>query len=296
MRIIFIGTVELSKFALQQVLDSGGEVVGVITKESSKFNADFADLTSICESNNIDYCYTTNVNASSTLGWVKERSPDIIFCFGWSSLIKKELLDIPPMGVIGYHPAALPSNRGRHPLIWALVLGLEQTASTFFVMDEGADSGDILSQEKIEITREDSARSLYDKVVATVLNQINTFLPKLKAKTYTLEKQNHEKANYWRKRGKADGKIDFRMPSEGIRNLVRALSKPYPGAHIELEDKDVSIWKVNVVKLTDAANIEPGNVISVDEPGNTCVVKTVDGAVEIVEHEFEKLPLPGTYL
>jgi len=59
----------------------------------------------------------------------------------------KESLDLPHLGVIDFHPAALPANRGRHPIIWALVLGLQETASTFFFMDEGADSGDIISQE-----------------------------------------------------------------------------------------------------------------------------------------------------
>jgi len=67
-----------------------------------------------------------------------------------SSLLKKELLSLPPNGVLGYHPAKLPQNRGRHPLIWSLVLGLEESASTFYFMDEGADSGDILSQKDFE--------------------------------------------------------------------------------------------------------------------------------------------------
>ena len=58
--------------------------------------------------------------------------PDIIFCFGWSRLIKEELLKIPKKGVVGYHPAMLPKNRGRHPLIWALALGIKTTGSTFF--------------------------------------------------------------------------------------------------------------------------------------------------------------------
>lgn len=53
----------------------------------------------------------------------------MIFCFGWSRLIKPPLLELPPMGVVGFHPAALPKNRGRHPLIRALVLGLRETAS-----------------------------------------------------------------------------------------------------------------------------------------------------------------------
>ena len=78
--------------------------------------------------------------------------PDIIFCFGWSSLIKSEVLNLTKLGVVGYHPAMLPNNRGRHPLIWAKILGLTQTGSTYFFMDEGADTGDILDQSSFEIS------------------------------------------------------------------------------------------------------------------------------------------------
>ena len=71
---------------------------------------------------------------------------------GWSRIIGKELLAVPPKGIVGYHPAALPANRGRHPIIWALALGLKETASTFFFMDNGADSGPIISQKSLIIS------------------------------------------------------------------------------------------------------------------------------------------------
>ena len=101
--------------------------------------------------NNIPVRYTPNINSEEVIGWISNLAPDVIFCFGWSGLLKKELLQIPPMGVIGYHPTALPKNRGRHPITWALNLGLKETASTFFFMDDGIDSGDILSQKKVLI-------------------------------------------------------------------------------------------------------------------------------------------------
>jgi methionyl-tRNA formyltransferase len=69
------------------------------------------------------------------------------------------------MGVAGYHPTKLPMNRGRHPLIWALALRLKNSVSTFFFMNEGADSGDILSQVDFKILYQDDAQSLYDKTI-----------------------------------------------------------------------------------------------------------------------------------
>lgn len=75
------------------------------------------------------------------------------------------------MGVIGFHPAALPNNRGRHPIIWALALGLNETASTFFKMDEGADTGDIVSQVKIPICESDYAADLYENIMCAAKNR-----------------------------------------------------------------------------------------------------------------------------
>ena len=86
------------------------------------------------------------------------------------------------MGIVGYHPAALPSNRGRHPLIWALVLGLTETASTFFFMDEGADSGDILDQRPVSILPSDDAKSLYERISQVAISQIRDFVPRLTEK------------------------------------------------------------------------------------------------------------------
>ena len=197
------------------------------------------------------------------------------------------------MGIIGFHPANLPQNRGRHPLIWALVLGLEKSAATFFFMDECADAGDILSQKEFEILYEDDASTIYTKVVGIALNQIEDFVPQLKNKTFQRIEQSHQLANAWRKRGKKDGRIDFRMSSLAIFNLVRGLTKPYIGAYIECGDEHVVIWKVQEV-MCPFKNIEPGKVLESVE--NTIIVKCCDNAIRILEHEFKLLPNVGEYL
>lgn len=293
MKIVFIGTVKFSKKVLNKLTKSDVEIVGVCTKKESSFNSDFSNLVPICQKNNIPYKYVEDINSRENINWIKDLAPDVIFCFGWSSLIKKELLSLAPMGIIGFHPAELPYNRGRHPIIWALALGLKQTASTFFFMDEGADSGDILSQRVFEITDIDDAKSVYKKVIELALEQIEEFIPLLKEKSYKRIKQNNKVANTWRKRNKNDGKIDFRMSGRAIYNLVRALTYPYVGAHIEHKGKDIVIWKVKVVENTDN-NIECGKVLFVDK--DKIVVKTYDGAIAILEHEFDELPTLGEYI
>lgn len=293
MKILFIGTVQFSYKALEKLIELKAEIVGVCTKDKSSFNSDFADLTPLCNKNNIPFKSVEDINSIENISWINSLEPDIIFCFGWSNLIKKELLTLTPMGVVGYHPTALPQNRGRHPLIWALALGLKRSASTFFFMEEGADNGDILSQKEFDVLYEDDAKSLYNKVSILALNQIETFLPMLQNNNFQRIKQNHNIANIWRKRGKFDGKIDFRMTSNAIYNLVRALTRPYVGAHIEYKDKDVSIWKVEEIDF-DKSNIEFGKILEND--GKTITVKTYDKAIKIIEHDFKELPKVGDYL
>lgn len=199
MKIVFIGTVEFSLKALELLATLDVDIVGVCTKSSSNFNADFVDLAPFCEKSKIPYIYTEDINSDETINWIKTLYPDIVFCLGWSSLIKKELLYLAPMGVIGYHPTELPLNRGRHPLIWAIALGLRESASSFFYMDEGADSGKIISQSKFEIRYEDDAKTLYERVTKLALKQIKSFVKDLKNGNLKTIEQEHNKANYWRK-------------------------------------------------------------------------------------------------
>lgn len=293
MKIVFIGTVAFSEKALELLIAMGSNVVGVCTKKQSSFNADYKDITPICEKNDIPYRYVDDINSSESIKWISMLTPDIIFCFGWSSIICKKLLQLPPKGIIGYHPAKLPENRGRHPIIWALALGLQKSASTFFFMQDGADDGDILSQIDFEIFDDDDASTVYDKVTENALEQIKIFVPQLENNTYSKVEQKHELSNTWRKRAIRDGLIDFRMSAEAIYNLIRALTRPYVGAHLEYLGKEIIIWKSEKVPY-ELNNIEPGKVLEVRD--HKILVKTYGGAIRLLEHEFDVLPAKGDYL
>jgi methionyl-tRNA formyltransferase len=293
MKALFVGSVQWSKDALCKCFEIGIEIVGVVGKHEDGINSDFIDIGEVCRERNVAIFYDSNINAQHTLDWVKSKKPDVIFCFGWSHLLKNEILTVPSLGVIGFHPAELPMNRGRHPLIWALALGLEQTASTFFFMDEGIDSGDIISQQIFPIYYEDNAASLYAKMTRVALSQMEKFIPALANGSFERIQQNHSKANIWRKRNKADGCIDFRMSSRSVYNLVRALSRPYSGAHIEKAGSDYKVWEVREEDI-QLKNIEPGKII--DVKGTLFTVKCGIGAVSIVEHEFAEPPKLGEYL
>ena len=247
----------------------------------------------IAKENNIPVIYANNINSSNSIEWIKDKSPDIIFCFGWSRLLKKSVLSIPPQGVVGYHPAELPYNRGRHPIIWALALGLKSTASTFFYMKEGADDGDIISQEIVKINFNDNARTMYNKISKLAIIQMEKFHKNMLEGNFSRSIQDHSKANYWRKRNKEDGLIDWRMSALNIYNLVRALSEPYIGAHFIYDNKIIKVWSCDIVKYA-LNNIEPGKVLSLSDEG--ILVKAGKDAIILKDIEPKICIELGEYL
>lgn len=294
MKVLFIGCVESSYILLEKLINAKAEIVGVITKEKSKYNADFMDLTPLCIENNIKKIYVDNINEEKSMNFVKETKPDIAFCFGWSQLIKEEFINLIPHGIVGFHPAELPNNRGRHPIIWALVLGLEQTASSFFMIDKNADTGDIISQKKVTIQYEDDAASLYSKIMSVAEEQVVEILKQFENCSVCRVRQYPKEGNSWRKRTIRDGQIDFRMSNKSIYNLVRGLTHPYVGAHFMYGEDYVKVWKVVEVFQEGYENIEPGKILRVNEDGSF-EVKSGDAIIKIVDYEnFD--PIVGEYL
>ena len=294
MREFFIGGVKSSEIFLKRLIEMDADVAGVITKSESKFNSDFVDLGEICRNHKIDYLYVHNINDREAKDYIKEKDVDLILCLGWSQLLDEEVLALPRLGCVGFHPAQLPFNRGRHPLIWALALGLEQTASTLFLMDATADTGKIISQKVIEIAYSDDAESLYHKVMDAAVDQLTEVMHDFENHTLNVIEQSAGEGNAWRKRGKEDGRIDWRMSSKSVYNLVRALTKPYVGAHFLHEDREYKVWKVQERFEKGYENIEPGKVVRVISDNNFWV-KAGDNLIEVMECDSIKLK-NGEYL
>lgn len=293
MRIVFIGAVRFSGAMLESLIHASANVVGVCTFKGTSGNADQLDLSPIAYGAKIPVHHTTDINDRATEDWIRSLAPDIIFCFGWSRLIKRNILIIPKSGVIGYHPAALPANRGRHPIIWALVLGLRETASSFFYIDEGADSGDLVSQRLVPIYKTDYSEDLYTRIINIASVQLVELLGDFAANTVQRTPQSHVLATYWRKRGRVDGQIDWRMSGQAIYNLIRALSPPYPCAHFSYRGRDVRVWRAQL-GCEVSLNIEPGKVISVAD--TELLVKTGDGSILLLGYDPVPEIIEGEYL
>ena len=278
MRVVLIGEVEFSQAMFQEILESSLDVVGICARDGSTAGSDNINLKSFADAAGVASRVVKSINDPGTIRWLKSLDPEAIFCLGWSEILRDEVLSVCPGKVIGYHPSNLPRNRGRHPLIWTLALGLRETASTFFIMNEGADSGDIISQELLLVDEDDYASDLYQKMIGVARAQVQGICDQLVANRLTGRPQDSTQASYWRKRTRKDGLIDWRMSSSSIRNLVRALADPYPGATFQVRDHSIICRRARVVPW-DLPDVEPGKVLAVSE--SALVVKTADGAIEL---------------
>lgn len=285
MKIVFVGAVEFSRHCLEAVIANGGNVVAVVTlvPDLAHRHADYANLAPVASEHGIPVYYVDKLNDHLTL--IQSLNPDVMLVFGWSQLLSKEVLSVARMGCIGTHPALLPRNRGRHPLIWALVEGLVESGLTFLYLDEGMDSGDILWQGRFDIILDDTAATLYQKINRLAVQAIAEFLPALMNGTAQAYPQDHTKATYWRKRTEADGLIDWGKPVLVTYNLIRALTKPYVGAHTFYHQQRMVIWSAQLTDKMRTNAQRAGEIMKVCENGSLEVVAG-DNILHITKYMF----------
>lgn len=297
MRILFVGAVEFSEFCIGQMVQCGAHIIGVVTQDRPGINTDYVDLGKTAAVYGIPCYRIRKVSEPHVVELIRQLNPDVIFVLGFSQLVPKAILDLPPKGVIGCHSTLLPMGRGRHPLIWALVKGLEESGTTFLYLDDGVDSGDIIMQKRFTIELEDDARTLYEKDKACAAAIIRELLPLLERGIAPRVPQDRSSATYWPKRTYRDGIIDWSRPAIDIYNLIRALTRPYPGASTYLGRCEMKVWKVKPpvavgerpgwVQPPPAA---PGTVLSAE--AREIVVATRDLPLAIVDHEFVDADFP----
>ena len=254
LNICIIGSTMLTDSVINSLIKRKLKPKLILTNFRDSYNNDWVDFKKKYSSIN---CYSIKPNNEKKIVYfLKKKKINLLFCVGWSHILSKKILNIPKLLVVGHHPTALPNNRGKHPLVWSIFLGLKATASTFFLMDEGIDTGKIINQRKILIKKNSPVINLYKKVQKVLSTQVFEVIDYIINKNYILTSRYVNKKttrtriinNYWRKRDENDGKIDFKMTSGAILQLVNSLSKPYVGAHIEFGGKKCKVWKVSIDK------------------------------------------------
>ncbi|MBD3387519.1 MAG: hypothetical protein GF416_00705 [Candidatus Altiarchaeales archaeon] len=170
---------------------------------------------------------------------IRDCRPEVIFCIGSTQILSKEVLDIPELGCLNWHPALLPKYRGRYSTVHAIFNGEEYAGVTLHWMDEGVDSGPIVLQERIRIDRDDTAKSLYERCTEAGVKLFGQFLDIwLSGGDIPSEPQDESQATYFPKGLPNDGVIDWSWSGERIRNFIRAMTfEPFPPASFEFGGK-----------------------------------------------------------
>ena len=280
MKVVFITHNEVGLACLTELNELGADIQAVYTRDSDEKISDQVELELFTERANVSLHRVSSVNTEAVKSQIQEYAPDMLFVIGWSRLVEQDVLNIPSVAAVGMHPAPLPRGRGRAPIAWSLIKGLEETALSFFHLEEEADAGDIIGQKRIPIDRADDAASLYEKIVDGAGELIEEYYPQFEAGVVRREPQDETQATWWPKRDPHHGLIEWTKPPQEIYNWIRGQTRPYPGAFSYLDNQKITVWGAN--PPTDStAFIKPGEIAYVDS--GAVGVGTWEGIIELTE-------------
>src|SRR5262245_19362415 len=204
-----------------------------------------------------------NINHPLWIAKIREMQPDVLFSFYYRNMISEELLAIPRVGCFNLHGSLLPKYRGRAPANWAILNGESETGLTLHHMTKRPDAGDIVAQRRVPILREDDARTLNLKLATEAGPLLDECLPRILNGTAPRIAQDESAATYFGRRRPEDGAIDWRQSATRIANLVRAVTRPYPGAFTHAKAAQILVWKAEPL-VQSVPEAEPGTVTRTD--------------------------------
>ncbi|ACF14602.1 formyl transferase domain protein [Chloroherpeton thalassium ATCC 35110] len=283
-KIVVIGAVKSTERILNGLLRNNINVVGVLglDRSVSRKVSGYVDLGALCQVENVPYKSFININDDENIKWVRNLKPDYMFAVGFSQLLKHDILAIPQFGTIGFHPTKLPKGRGRAPLAW-LTYNAEDGAASFFLMTDGADSGDIFVQEPFTVDKDDHAFHVEEKILSAIDKGLDKWLPLFKDGRTKPVPQCDEQASYTGIRREIDGLIDWEEPGDMTYARIRAASKPHPGAYTFANGRKLLIWEAAMI---DRCNFwgAPGRVL--EDVADGYLVQAGDKVLKLLQMEY----------
>ncbi len=271
MKFAFVTCVELGLRCMERIHADGGKLDLVITlpDDRARTKSGRVYVDDFCAAYNIPLLKTGHVNDDAVVTEVIQKEIDWLFIIGWSQIANSRVLDAPKKGVLGIHPTLLPIGRGRAAIPWAILNQLTETGVTLFQMDEGVDTGPILAQRIIPLASNVTATQLYEAVNAAHADLIGEVFPKLEAELLKPQEQDHNRATVWPGRKPEDGEIDLAGSVHDAERLVRAVTRPYPGAFIISDQKMIKIWRAQITdkdvsKSQNQVQFRDGNLLIED--------------------------------
>ena len=249
---------------IKALLKHGFEIAMVLThKDDPQEKIWFDSVAELAAEHNIPVFAPMNINHPLWVEKIKGEKPDILFSFYYRQILQRDILDIPKSGCLNLHGSLLPKYRGRVPINWVLVNGERETGVTLHDMTPRPDDGDIVAQERIAISDDDTALTLHRKTAQAAERLLDGILPRILDGTAPRIPQDHRQATYFGGRRPSDGEINWFKTAQEVRNLVRAVTKPFPGAFSFIGERKCFFWEVRETPL-EIANPVPGTIISLE--------------------------------
>lgn len=238
MRILFLGTPDFAVAALEKILDTDNEVVGVITQPDRKRNrgeVTFSPVKQCAVEHGIKVYQYESIRKEGAED-IRAVAPDIMVTCAFGQIISQEILDIPKYGVINIHASLLPKYRGSSPIQWCLINGETETGVTIMRTALAVDSGDILLQKKIAILPDENAGQLFDRLAVLGGEAIVEALDLIKSGKAVYTPQDENLATHYPMISKEDGRIDWSKSAREVFNKMRGFT-PWPSAFTYLDGK-----------------------------------------------------------
>lgn len=248
-RILVFAFSDVGYRCLEYLIGRGEKIVGCYTYAEPPGPGGWPpSVAALCASNGIPV-WTDVAWTSEEVFHARTLAPDLIFSFYYRELLPREVLAVPRLGAFNMHGALLPKYRGRAPVNWAVLEGERETGATLHAMVEKADAGPIVDQEKVPIGPDETAFEVQKKVAEAAVRILERRIDELKAGTAPRRPQNLADGFYRGRRRPEDGRIDWSRPSPRVHDLVRAVTRPFPGAFTDVFGGMVRVWKARLPGL-----------------------------------------------
>jgi methionyl-tRNA formyltransferase len=259
----------------------------------------FSELTSIGKKYNIEIFESDSyaLKGNKCQEFFENNTFDIGISTGWQRLIPKGVLDNFSFGIFGFHGSCgyLPYGRGRSPLNWSIIQGAKRFILNLFQYDAEADSPNVFTNSMFEINPFDTIRTLQYKQLISAKILIKRLIDAYQAGKIIINKESKDFDTWYEKRTPDDGKIDFEQKTREIYNLIRGVTRPFPGAFAYIGTSKITIWKAYPFDgIIDFSKYYTGEVVDIFD--ENILVRTIDGSLIIYEYEYKNRITVGNIL
>ncbi len=285
MRVVFLGCSQFSTIVLNRLIESHHEVVCVVSsidKESGRGkHIEESEIKKFAKSHNIPILQYKSVSRQGE-DEIKSFSPDVLVTASFGQMLRENILNLAPYGVINVHASLLPKYRGSCPINYCLINGEKETGITIMQTALSMDSGDILLQKTLPIDYFDTAGDLTLKLASLGGECIVEGLDLLEKGKAKFVKQNEDDMTYFPKLNKEMSYIDFEKTADQIHNFVRGIN-PWPLARVSLNGEPLIVYSAtpfsNFVNV-NLGDYEHGEVVFASGKKGL-IVRCYDGLVSL---------------